>query len=851
MPDAPQEPQPHRERLDNPGWRDGGFAMTTSVFGQGSEGDAPRQLGRMAGVIERVSSATFMLDGSGVIREFRLNAEELLGWQRTDMLGRPFHAMFRPEDRPIADAMIEAIQAGDDARGALDAVTSDGAALAVDVHLMGLRDGDGHVLVFGYANDAEDLIRIARDRAVLDSLFEQFPVGVVVYDEEGRFIRLNRALEQINGVPVAEHIGKRIREVLPGLDPRLEEIPDEVLRTGIPVVDEQYGGFTPASDEERVWSVSYNRLHGPDGEVIGLSGLILDVTDRHRVAAAAAGARRRLALVNKAGSRMGTALDVERTARELADVAVPDFADAIVIEIKEEVFDERIGPVGPVWLAPVRRRRVLVHEGVGPVSDPERAEGFSAWSTDADISDRMLGGAAWHSSAGISAVAKEPIRSVDGTLLWQPSGGDSILVPLWAREALLGVVHFHRNPDSPPFEPEDIEVAEEITTRAAVSIDNGRLYYRERTTALMLQRALLPQRIPSLPGVQVAYRYLPGSVGAEVGGDWFDVIQLSGARVALVVGDVMGVGVRAAGIMGQFRTAARTLAGLDLAPAQVLHQLDELGASLSENHLATCIYAVYDPATGKLAVSRAGHPPPLLLAPDGTVGGLDVPPSPPLGVGGGAYRSWVFETKEFDIPDRSRLAFYTDGMVEDKGRDIDEGIGVMAALLANCPPDSLEECCDAVTDVLGITGDTSDDATLLLAQVQSIPPDRKAHWQLDAHPSAVSDARRKVRTKLVDWNMSALTDTAELLVSELVTNAQRYGRSPVSLDMLKTDRLLVEVGDALDVVPQVRRAQETDEGGRGLQLVNQLATRWGTRTTGNGKIVWFELANGDVALGPR
>ncbi|NUR29415.1 MAG: PAS domain-containing protein, partial [Catenulispora sp.] len=368
MPDQPQEQQPRRERLDNPGWLGGGWAMTTSVFGQGSEGEAPRHLGRMAGVIERVRSATFMLDGEGVIREYRLNAEELLGWQRTEMLGKPFRAMFRAEDAEAADAMVASIRAGDDARGELEAVTPDGTGVPVDVHLMGLRDDRQHILVFGYANSAEDLVRITRDRAVLDSLFEQFPVGVVVYDEEGRYVRLNRALEKINGLPVSEHIGKRIREVLPGLDPRLEEIPDQVLRTGVPVVDEQYGGFTPASDEERVWSVSYNRLHGPDGEVIGLSGLILDVTDRHRAAAAAAGARRRLALVNKAGSRMGTALDVERTARELADVAVPDFADAIVIEIKEEVFDERIGPVGPVWLAPVRRRRVLVYQGENPIA---------------------------------------------------------------------------------------------------------------------------------------------------------------------------------------------------------------------------------------------------------------------------------------------------------------------------------------------------------------------------------------------------------------------------------------------------------------------------------------------------
>src|SRR4051812_9648570 len=213
MPDQPTEPQPHRERLDNPGWRGAGWAMTTSVFGQGSEGDAPRHLGRMAGVIERVRSATFMLDADGIIREYRTNAEELLGWRRTEMLGEPFHAMFRSEDRDAADRMVAAIRAGDDARGELEAVRPDGGSVPVDVHLMGLRDDDNHVLVFGYANSAEDLVRITRDRAVLDSMFEQFPVGVGVYDAEGRYVRLNRALERINGLPISAHLGKRIREV--------------------------------------------------------------------------------------------------------------------------------------------------------------------------------------------------------------------------------------------------------------------------------------------------------------------------------------------------------------------------------------------------------------------------------------------------------------------------------------------------------------------------------------------------------------------------------------------------------------------------------------------------------------
>jgi PAS domain S-box-containing protein len=814
--------------------------MTTSLVGQGDAAPQARRTGRLAGLIERVRSATFLLDAGGLIREFRRDAELLLGWRREEVLGKHFVDLVEPRDRPHAEALLATVRGGDDARNVLDVLSETGTPVRVDLHVVGLRDAEGHVLILGYASSSEDLYQVAYESAVLNSLFDQFPVGVVVFDKEGRYLRLNRALEEIDGVAAADHLGKRIREVLPALDPKLQEIPDRVLATGERVVDAQYGGYTPASLDERVWSVSYNRLQDRAGEVLGVSGMILDVTDRHRANEQARLTRGRLALVNNAGSRMGTALDVERTVRELAAVAVPDFADTIVITLKEEIFDERVGPVGPAWLAPIRGRRVLVYSGEpGPIPAPVRAREDDLFREDAALHAQLLSGRAAMTDFDFGG---RPLLDRDGEVLMEPPKREYIMAPLLAREALLGVVTYLRSPHRPDFEPEDVEVAEEITTRAAVSIDNGRLYNRERSTALMLQRALLPQRIPPLPGVEVAFRYLPGSVGAEVGGDWFDVIQLSGARVALVVGDVMGIGVRAAGIMGQFRTAARTLAGLDLAPAQVLHQLDELGASLSENHLATCIYSVYDPATGKLAMSRAGHPPPLVLTPDGSVGGLDVPASPPLGVGGGAYRSWVFETKEFDIPDGSRIAFYTDGMVEDKGRDIDEGISALAALLANCPPHSLEQCCDAMIEVLGITGDTSDDATLLLAQVTSVPPERKAHWVLDANPRAVADARRRVRDQLAEWGMTALGDTAELLVSELVTNAQRYGHSPVELDMMKTDRLLVEVGDALDVVPQVRRAQDTDEGGRGLQLVNQLASRWGTRATSHGKIVWFELA---------
>ena len=366
---------------------------------------------------------------------------------------------------------------------------------------------------------------------------------------------------------------------------------------------------------------------------------------------------------------MGTALDVERTARELADVAVPDFADAIVIEIKEEVFDERIGPVGPAWLARVRRRRVLVYEGVGAVPDLVRAGASAPGRTDSRLSDRHARRRRrWHSGRHQRGrQGADPLRR-RRRLLWQPPAATRSWCRCGPARRCSAWCTSTGTRTGPPFEPEDVEVAEEITTRAAVSIDNGRLYDRERTTALMLQRALLPERIRPARGAG-GVPGLPGSVGAEVGGDWFDVIELSGARVALVVGDVMGVGGGPPGSWGSSARAARTLAGLDLAPAQVLHQLDELGASLSREppgDATSTRSTTRRPASSR--VSRAGHPPPLLLSPDGTVGRLDVPPSPPLGVGGGAYRSWVSRRRSSTSRTAPGLAFYTDGMVEDKGR---------------------------------------------------------------------------------------------------------------------------------------------------------------------------------------
>ncbi|MDP9416792.1 MAG: serine/threonine-protein phosphatase, partial [Actinomycetota bacterium] len=412
----------------------------------------------------------------------------------------------------------------------------------------------------------------------------------------------------------------------------------------------------------------------------------------------------------------------------------------------------------------------------------------------------------------------------------------AVAAPLVARGTVLGVATFTRIRGSRPFDEQDVALAAEIAARAAIAIDNARLYAREKAVAVALQRSLLPQERPRLTAVDVAHRYLPGSVVTEVGGDWFDVIPLSCGRVALVIGDVMGRGVRAAAAMGQLRTAVRTLAVLDPMPDDALTHLDDLAQSLDQVQLATCIYAVYDPATRRLRYASAGHLPPAVVTPDGTATYLPLPSGAPLGVGG-----VPFENAVIPLPDGSRIALYTDGLVESREEDLDEGLLALQGVLGGQDED-LELICDRTLDQLGRADAHHDDVALLVARVHGLPGERMARWMVPSDLSAVARARDHTASTLSQWGLEALCDTATLLVSETVTNAIRYARDPIELRiLLLDDALAVAVHDSDTRLPRLRRAREDDEGGRGLHLVGMLAHRWGTRATANGKVVWFEL----------
>jgi len=548
-------------------------------------------------------------------------------------------------------------------------------------------------------------------------------------------------------------------------------------------------------------------------------------------------ARRRLELLSEAGVRIGTTLDVRTTARELAESAVPQLADFVIIDLPEAVLrgEESADPRSDL-------RRTVVH---GIHDDcPFRPVGKQVDYGPTMPQSRCL-------TSG-QAVLEPDLKAAAGWLAQDPEHSAQLLshvhsliaAPLIARGAVLGVAGFYRGQDSPPFGDDDRSLAQELAARAALSIDNARRYTRERAMVLALQRSLLPHGVPDQDAVEVAHRYLPAE--SDVGGDWYDVIPLSGSRIGLFVGDVVGHGMLSAATMGRLRTAARSFAELDFPPDEVLTHLDKLVGRLDREDPgavdagiigATCLYAIYDPTTQQCTMARAGHPPPALVRPDGTVWFPDLPAGPPLGLGG-----LPFEAAEVDLPENSRLVLYTDGLIEDRHRDVDEVLDQLSATLArsNGTPD---ETCEAVLDTVA-PAHPCDDIALLVARTHALDPRRIATWDLPADPALVSEVRASATRQLTDWGLDEAAFAVELVLSELVTNAIRHGAAPIRVRLLHDRTLICEVSDASNTAPHLRRAAGTDEGGRGLFLVAQLTQSWGTRYTLQGKVIWAECGLG-------
>ncbi|MFE2266883.1 ATP-binding SpoIIE family protein phosphatase [Streptomyces griseosporeus] len=367
---------------------------------------------------------------------------------------------------------------------------------------------------------------------------------------------------------------------------------------------------------------------------------------------------------------------------------------------------------------------------------------------------------------------------------------------------------------------------------------------RQRETAVTLQRSLLPQELEQPDDLRIAATYQPGGTEAAVGGDWYDVITLGGGRTALVIGDVMGRGVRAAAVMGQLRTAVRAYARLDLPPHEVLQLLDGLATEIDANQIATCVYAVHDPNEGRLMYASAGHLPILVRDENGTVLRADEPTGPPLGTGG-----WVHASGSVPLGPGSTAVLYTDGLVERRNEDLDEGIAALERALAGATG-TPQVVCDRLVRSAGVTADHDDDvAVLVLQHPARTGADgelfRNAALELLGGVEAAPRARAFASGVLTSWRFPVeLHDLGVLAASELVANSLQHGTPPMRLRLRRTDRrLIIEVTDGDDHLPRRRRAEPGDESGRGIAIVATIASNWGSRRTpGGGKAVWCEFA---------
>ncbi|WCD90024.1 hypothetical protein KPP03845_106448 [Streptomyces xanthophaeus] len=798
------------------------------------------------------NTAAALLDGAGTVVAWTPAAEALLERTSTEVCGR--HVRDLLADTGSWEAVLaqargrQPQQEGWEGRATLRHGT--GRELAIGFRVIPLNDGAGadaaRCLVLGAP--LELVAQWRQDHAFTKELFLQGRVGLAVFDADLRLLRTNTHLLPYTGVPVALN-GLRLADFLWAEDARIiDERLREVMRTGTPLVgfettvrtlDDPRGG--------RVVTVQAFRLQEPDGDPMGVAAVFTDVTDHER-------SRRRLDLLYRATGALGGSLSVPRTVEDLVEVLVPTFGDCAAVDLAETVLTGGEPPADGHHALPLIRMAVA-----GAEADALRTGTTHFTATEAGMPLPVAPGARECQGELVTCLGTASAGSGDEAAPeWAtavPGAHSAMTAPLCARGIMFGKLTLWRTGDASPLDEEDLALLEEVAVRAAVAVDNARRYTKERRTAVGLQRSLLPPATSERPALEAAGLYLPADADSGVGGDWFDVIPLSSARVALVVGDVAGHGLHATAMMGRLRSAVRAMADLELEPEELLAHVDDMvlqvvaeaesedpedadaGTPVPSGPAgATCLYAVYDPVTRNCVMASAGHPPPAVVGPDGTVEYVELSPGPPLGVGG-----WPFEPVERNLPPGSVLALYTDGLIERGEGDIDQGMRDLADRLvrADVLGRPLRQARHDIVEGLP-PGRLRDDVTLLLARTRVVEAGSIATWQLDADPANVADARHLVLAQLTAWDLDELAFSTELIVSELVTNAIRHAGGPVRLRLIRADTLTCEVSDSSNTQPRMRRARSSEEGGRGLYIVAQLSHRWGCRYTTDGKTVWSE-----------
>ncbi|MEU9137786.1 SpoIIE family protein phosphatase [Streptomyces sp. NPDC048404] len=777
--------------------------------------------------------ARLVVDAHGVVVEWSPQAQALLGYTAEEMVGRQVTRVVNGE-HPDPDAAEGRKPARERA-----VRHRSGDRLDVSIQVQPMADEDGAmrwaVLLAPAGSDQPEI-----DNAVLRAVLTQSPLGLQVLDPDLRVVRFNTVAPGLRGMPANEVVGRLAREVAPGLvDESLERMLRNVLESGRPVIEAEHVGRPPSDpDHEHVYSVSLFRLQDATGGTLGVLAASTDISERHQ-------ARAGLNLLLDASTRIGTTLDVMTTCGELAEASVPQLADIAAVDILDDVLEGQNPPSGPVSADAVLRRAAFQSvEGATAatayrVGDVNLFYPRSFRECLTDLRPRLTR----HLEIDNDWATRDARRA---ELIRRTGAHSLIVVPLTARGAVLGLASFYRSTTPDPFDEDSLALAAELGTRAAVCIDNARRYTRERTAALILQSSLLPQVLPAHNAVDVALRHM----SATAAGDWYDLIPLSGARVALVVGHVPGHGMHAAAAMGRLRTAITTLAAQDLAPDELLAALDDLvtgpardGAPTPDTHPpreqaigATCLYAVYDPISRRCTLARAGHPAPVIASPRGTVNLPDIPAGPPLGSGRPPY-----ETTELELPEGSTLALFTTSLINPQGGDPQHGLTQLRRVLAN-PLPTLQDTCDAVIRAQNPATTPDDDVVLLLARTRALDADQVASWTLPNDPAVVTTARSLTSRQLSNWGLQDLDFTTQLIVSELVTNAIRYATGPIQQRLIRDRALICEVTDDSSTAPHLRHADLTDEGGRGLYLIAQLTNRWGTRFAVRGKTIWAEQA---------
>ncbi|WP_458088918.1 SpoIIE family protein phosphatase [Streptomyces malaysiensis] len=808
-------------------------------------GEPPAVPEQRGGVHGRMPLAVVVIDAEGRVTHWSSGAHRLFGPTRGQAVGRPAVDLM-PVSGALRGAEVRTDAAGrpeldDSLLGPVYYRTAGRARMADPAH------GQVDVVWWAYP-----LVGPGPERLLVLSADAKGVGG----DALGRDERIAPGFALHTEFPGAERLAGRLPDILPNMGPATAgRIVAQVLDLGYPVLEISHHERVPVTPD---WGMPRYRERRARQDAVRRSAVTADGAhdgahaperwpDPGDVDLEYAAVRERLEFLNEVSGRIGTSLDLTRTIREVTSAAVPRFADFAGTHLRAQVLAGEGFPDGPPDVTTVWHRVWVEHndepgrwDDTVPVGEsmafPEHTPFFRCMVTGEPVLIPHLSDGMGDRIAG--QFEKRDLRPLI-------NGRSILIVPLKARDVVLGFMVLLRRPGREPFDEMDRTTGAELAARAGLVLDNARMYAYQESVAETLQDSMLPQVTPRMAGCDTATRYLPGTRLGRVGGDWFDAIKLPGSRTALVVGDVMGHGLTSAAMMGQLRTAVQTMAALDLPPAQLLRNLDDLAQRLGEHYLATCLYAVYDPVRSELVLANAGHIPPVLVrAQDGRSELLDLPTGAPIGVGG-----VPFEAVTVRVAPGDRLVLCTDGLVEVRGQDIGAGIAALCESAAH-PAASMDDACDTIIRALAAAsrdkdgrGGRKDDVALLMARLNGIPAGDVAQWRLALDPSEVGRARRLVRERLLRWGLPESVETAQLLVSEAVTNAIRHAHTHhVRLRLVRTDALLCEVTDDDHELPTLLGADGEDESGRGLRVISELAREWGTSRTGRGKTVWFEQA---------